>query len=54
MILKGLCHDMMLDPEWGKAAQSVLEFIENPEVLKDKPIEFIDTLEKKIYPEQSK
>lgn len=54
MILKGLCHDMMLDPEWSKAAQSVLEFIENPEVLKDKPIEFIDTLEKKIYPEQSK
>lgn len=51
MILRGLCHDMMLDPEWDKAAQSVLEFIEKPDVLKEDPQTFIEDLEKKIYPE---
>lgn len=50
MILRGLCHDMMLEPEWEKAAESVLEFIKKPDVLKNNPQEFIDNLEEKIYP----
>lgn len=50
MILRGLCHDMMLDPEWEKAAESVLEFIENQDKLKQNPKEFINNLEKRIYP----
>lgn len=54
MILRGLCHDMMLDPEWDKAAQSVLEFIERPDELKRNPETFINDLEKKIYPEDTK
>lgn len=53
MILRGLCHDMMLDPEWEKAAESVLEFIENPNKLKQSPKKFVDNLEKKIYPDKT-
>lgn len=53
MILRGLCHDMMLDPEWVKAAASVLEFIEKPNDLKRNPQKFINDLEKKIYPENT-
>lgn len=53
MILKGLCHDMMLDSEWKKAAESVLEFIENPNELKQNPEKFIDKLQKKIYPNKT-
>ena len=51
MVLRGLCHDMMLDPEWEKAAESVLEFIGNPSELKSDPQKFIEHLENKIYPE---
>jgi len=29
VLLKDLCHDMMLDPDWEKAAAAVLDFIEN-------------------------
>lgn len=54
MILRGLCHDMMLDPEWEKAAESILEFIKNQDKLKQSPKEFIDDLEKKIYPGKEK
>lgn len=54
MKLKGLCHDMMLDPEWKKAAESVLEFIEKPNKLKSDPQNFIENLENKIYPKDSK
>lgn len=50
MILRGLCHDMMLDPEWEKAAESVWEFIENLNDYKQNPKKFVDNLEKKIYP----
>ena len=50
MILRGLCHDMMLDPEWEKAAESVLKFIEKPNELKSDPQKFIENLENKIYP----
>lgn len=50
MILRGLCHDMMLDPEWERAAQSVLAFIEKPSGLQKDPQKFIENLEKKIYP----
>jgi pimeloyl-ACP methyl ester carboxylesterase len=28
-VLYGLCHDMMLDPEWKKSANSILDFMEN-------------------------
>jgi Lysophospholipase len=52
MVLRGLCHDMMLDPQWEQAALSVLEFIHNPEDLQRKPKEFIDALEAKIYPDK--
>jgi pimeloyl-ACP methyl ester carboxylesterase len=31
IMLDGLCHDMMLDPEWEKAAKAVLESIESSE-----------------------
>lgn len=54
MILRGLCHDIMLDPEWEKAAESVLEFIEKPNELKNNPQRFINNLEKKIYPNRSR
>ncbi len=54
MILKGLCHDMMLDFEWEKAAQSVLEFINSPEKLKNDKDAFIRNLKNKIYPDKSK
>lgn len=50
MILLGLCHDMMLDSEWEKAAESVLEFIEKPNELKTDPEKFIKNLINKIYP----
>ena len=53
MILKGLCHDMMLDFEWEKAAQSVLEFINSPEKLKNDKDVFIRNLKNKIYPDKS-
>jgi len=51
MILRGLCHDMMLDPDWKDAAWSVLQFVNNPKELKDKPDEFIHNLEEKLYPD---
>lgn len=54
MILRGMCHDMMLDSEWEKAAESVLEFIENPNDLKSNPQKFVENLENKIYPKDSK
>lgn len=50
MILRGLCHDMMLDPEMEKAVESVLEFLKNPSELKNNPKDFIDNLENNIYP----
>lgn len=46
--LKRLCHDMMLDPEWDKSAQAVLEFINNPQKLQENPSKFIKYLEEKI------
>lgn len=49
MVLRGLCHDMMLDPERDKAAQSILEFIKHPEDLKNNPEKFINNLEQKLY-----
>ena len=30
VILRRLCHDMMLDPDWTESAGPVLEFVENP------------------------
>lgn len=36
VILERLCHDMMLDPEWKKSAESVLEFVEDPITFVDK------------------
>lgn len=50
MVLRGLCHDVMLDSEWEKAAQSVLTFIERPDELKSNPEKFIDDLWGSIYP----
>lgn len=29
-VLDHLCHDMMLDPEWNKPAQYILEFMKSP------------------------
>lgn len=54
MVLRGLCHDIMLDPEWEKAAESVLEFIENLNNYKQDSKKFIDNLEKKIYSPKDK
>lgn len=37
MILRNLCHDMMLDPDWEESAKPVLEFIEDPEKFVNDP-----------------
>lgn len=37
MILRNLCHDMMLDPDWEESAKPVLEFIEDPEKFVNNP-----------------
>lgn len=54
MILRGLCHDMMLDPDWEDAAWSVLQFIEKPDDLKNDSHKFIHYLKEKLYPSHSK
>ena len=49
MILKGLCHDMMFDKDgWKDSAEAVLEFLKEPDALKNKPVEFVASLESKF------
>ena len=37
VILEYLCHDMMLDPDWKRAAKPVLDFVNDPLQFADKP-----------------